>query len=379
MEEDSVGAQLRDTRLAKRLSVEQVSGDTFISVRLIRALESEQYDEFSSEIYLVGMLKSYAEYLGLDGTQIIQRFRNMRIQEQETPMAELLKKEPPMRRKVIIMIIAILVVLGGAGVIVWRVFPEFINSIGFGQEQSGARQEAAGTEETEESVVYQLKDDFLEREVGVEDTIDLSTDGVQYRMVVGRIARRVTLVTLGGRVRLQTNERVVLPIDPTTDTQAEVTVQRIFRDRSPPAVRLRVVRRQGNGAAGIAEAQAEIADDKYGNTTIASRKQTPIDLERLSTATPTFPVQISFTAPVFLEYQVDGGGQVAQVYSAQDTVELNPRQTLGVWVTNAGAVLFQLDGRFIPIGDAGEVTSFLIEKGVNTSENQDTLRVVPLY
>lgn len=66
----TVGEMLRAGREAKKLSVEQVNRETRISVQAIRALESDDFGSFPSEIYLKGSLRTYADFLGLDGGQL---------------------------------------------------------------------------------------------------------------------------------------------------------------------------------------------------------------------------------------------------------------------------------------------------------------------
>src|SRR3546814_9879886 len=43
------------------------------------AIERGQYENLPGPTYAVGFMRSYAEYLGLDGTQIVDRFKNEEI------------------------------------------------------------------------------------------------------------------------------------------------------------------------------------------------------------------------------------------------------------------------------------------------------------
>ncbi|HRV16376.1 MAG TPA: helix-turn-helix domain-containing protein, partial [Spirochaetota bacterium] len=58
-----IGETLRNAREAKRLTLKDVSKDTNIVVKYLEALENEEFDKFPSETYLLGFLRSYAEYL----------------------------------------------------------------------------------------------------------------------------------------------------------------------------------------------------------------------------------------------------------------------------------------------------------------------------
>lgn len=66
----TVGEILRTAREARKLSVEQVNRETKISVQTVRALEQDDFGGFPSETYLKGFVRTYAEFLGLDGNRL---------------------------------------------------------------------------------------------------------------------------------------------------------------------------------------------------------------------------------------------------------------------------------------------------------------------
>jgi cytoskeletal protein RodZ len=66
----TVGEILRSAREARKLTVEQVNRETKISVQTVRALEQDDFGAFPSETYLKGFVRTYAEFLGLDGNRL---------------------------------------------------------------------------------------------------------------------------------------------------------------------------------------------------------------------------------------------------------------------------------------------------------------------
>jgi cytoskeletal protein RodZ len=66
----TVGEMLRLGREARKLSIEQVNRETKISVQTIRALEEDDFGAFPSETYVKGFVRTYAEFLGLDGNKL---------------------------------------------------------------------------------------------------------------------------------------------------------------------------------------------------------------------------------------------------------------------------------------------------------------------
>jgi len=70
-----VGSIFRDARLGKGLTMEQVSDETNISKRFLQGIEADNFDGFPGEVYILGFLRNYAEFLGLDAVKIIERYR----------------------------------------------------------------------------------------------------------------------------------------------------------------------------------------------------------------------------------------------------------------------------------------------------------------
>jgi len=66
----TVGETLRSAREGRKLSVEQVNRETKISVQTIQALEEDDFGAFPSETYVKGFVRTYAEFLGLDGNRL---------------------------------------------------------------------------------------------------------------------------------------------------------------------------------------------------------------------------------------------------------------------------------------------------------------------
>lgn len=67
----SFGERLKREREKRGMSLEDVSGATKISVRNLRALEQEKFDQMPGGIFNRGFVRSYAKHLGLDDEQVL--------------------------------------------------------------------------------------------------------------------------------------------------------------------------------------------------------------------------------------------------------------------------------------------------------------------
>jgi len=71
----SVGEMLRAARVAKNLSIEEVSVALRIRAAQLRVIEENNIDALPGMTYAVGFVRSYANFIGLDGVEVVRKFR----------------------------------------------------------------------------------------------------------------------------------------------------------------------------------------------------------------------------------------------------------------------------------------------------------------
>jgi cytoskeletal protein RodZ len=67
----SIGQQLKEARLARGLSVEDIAHATKISVSALEAMEKDDFSVFSNATYQRSFLSLYARHLGLDVSEML--------------------------------------------------------------------------------------------------------------------------------------------------------------------------------------------------------------------------------------------------------------------------------------------------------------------
>lgn len=73
--DEGVGKTLRDARNRRKIDLAQVEASTKIRSRFLRALENEEWDVLPGETYARGFIRTYADYLGLDGARLADDHR----------------------------------------------------------------------------------------------------------------------------------------------------------------------------------------------------------------------------------------------------------------------------------------------------------------
>src|SRR2546428_10072687 len=81
-----IGSSLREARLRQSLEFPEIEQGTKIRGKYLRALEDEQFDVLPAQTYVKGFLRSYAEFLGLDGQLYVDEYNSrFVVGEEEQP------------------------------------------------------------------------------------------------------------------------------------------------------------------------------------------------------------------------------------------------------------------------------------------------------
>jgi cytoskeleton protein RodZ len=78
-----IGNTLREARVRRNLTLQQVEEDTKIRVRYVQAMENEDFDVMPGATYVRGFLRTYSEYLALDPEVIVGEYRSRGIKTRE--------------------------------------------------------------------------------------------------------------------------------------------------------------------------------------------------------------------------------------------------------------------------------------------------------
>jgi hypothetical protein len=80
-----IGTSLREARLRRQIEIPQAEQATKIRAKYLRALEDEQFELLPSPTYVKGFLRSYAEYLGLDGQLYVDEYNSRYVAGEDAP------------------------------------------------------------------------------------------------------------------------------------------------------------------------------------------------------------------------------------------------------------------------------------------------------
>jgi cytoskeletal protein RodZ len=350
---ESLGDKLRTARESKGYSYDQVSRDTNIAGRYIEALEQEDFSKFPGEPYLLGFMRNYGEYLGLDGSEILSLYRALKIQEQPVPVEQLLHS-PSRAPRIIRNIFIVLLIIGaaGAGVYFFLTLP---------------KDKVPAVVEIRTPKEYVMDSPALERRFYRGDSILIPLGENQYKMELTDLGEAITISTPGstpnGTVQLDLSQSVQVDLNMDGFMDLRITLADFMKNESAAGALLRfdienVPRIFGEDVPPVAAAEAGETGDPGAGTALNNA----LVIFNSASAYP-FTLQAVFQGYCMYRWEIlaerDRRDRNEQYFQRGDELGIQAQNGIRMWVSNAAAVKLQIigGGRTAPleIGGAGEV------------------------
>jgi len=141
-----IGNSLHEARLRQGLDFPEIEQGTKIRGKYLRALEDEQFDVLPAQTYVKGFLRSYAEYLGLDGQLYVDEYNSRFVVGEEEPQSRPRRSAPPSRGVQVQSRVVLLTLLGIVSVtalviVAWtRGEPQQVTPVGLGSPKATTHQ-----------------------------------------------------------------------------------------------------------------------------------------------------------------------------------------------------------------------------------------------
>jgi cytoskeleton protein RodZ len=94
-----IGNSLREARLRRQVDFAQAELATKVRGKYLRALEEEQFDLLPAQTYVKGFLRTYAEYLGLDGQLYVDEYNSRFVSGEDSDFRRKSSVKPQRRNR----------------------------------------------------------------------------------------------------------------------------------------------------------------------------------------------------------------------------------------------------------------------------------------
>jgi cytoskeletal protein RodZ len=352
---ESLGNKLKTARENKGYSYDQVSRETNIAGRYIQALEEEAFDVFPGEAYLLGFLRNYGEYLGLNPQELQSGYRALKIQEQPIPVEQLLhtpSRIPGIIRNVVIIVLVLVLAAGGLGV--WF----FLNR--------PRRVEPVNVVEHRETVDYVMEELSLEYRFYQGDTVLIPVGSNNYKIELVSLSDVVTLNTPSGTKIIDLGQELSVDLDQDSNNDVLILAVDFSKNNPNAGVQLRF---DAMSSSVPAENSGGLAVDTSG--TAAGEPATAVNTTATASAPVVFTspnpypftIQANFQGYCLFRWEIlaerDRQGRKEEYFQRSSELSIQAQNGVRIGASNAAAVKIQVigGGRTIPleIGNAGEV------------------------
>ncbi|MDR3302461.1 MAG: helix-turn-helix domain-containing protein [Spirochaetaceae bacterium] len=344
----NIGGLLSAAREERGLSVDDIARETNIARKYIVALEAEDFTAFPAEAYILGFLKNYGEFLGLEIKMLLDQYRAVRIQEQPSPMRELLYTPPRLPR----IIITGAIVAVSAALICLAVF--------FIMNMTATRTETVTP--SRKNVEYVLNSGLLEQRFFTGDRIIIPLDGTQYALKMENLGELITISTPSGNIMLDLNREVALDVNNDGWAELHLSASDFSEHKPEMGAQLRFELLSPEAASATENAPTEQAAASEG-----AAEKTPAvgNAQTIWTGNNPYPftLQVSFQGYCMFRWEIlreaNRQGRTERYFVKGDDLNIQAQNGVRLWISNAGSVRIQAigGGKTVPleIGGAGEV------------------------
>lgn len=361
---ESYGALLKEARLASGLDFETISRDTTIARRYLEALEEEATDMFPGEAYLVGFLRNYAEYLGLDKEKLNNLYRAKTLQESPIPEGLLAKQRP---RWIIPTIVAGIVVFVGAAV--------FLSVFFYRRYMNDPERELALRNQAE-NAQYELGDRPLAQRLYKGDQLVLGTAGGNVILTVAKTSEgTLGIETPIGIQYVDLSEELEIDVDGDAVPEMIVYVSDVSANESERGAEVRIMLKNDAGSAVAATKESDILNaeslPQNQNRTVVFEDNRPYP----------FTLNVTFRAGCVFRFRPDRKDTVEDYFASGDVVNVTASNMMRVWASNGNLAKMQIiaDGKTYDLGvsKAGEVIAQDI-RWIKDTDGRYKVVIIPL-
>jgi cytoskeletal protein RodZ len=345
---ESLGEKLKSAREGKGLDFDYVGRETNIARRYLEALEGEDFSKFPGEPYILGFLRNYSEYLGLDEDAMVALYRSLRIQEQPIPVEELLLPRRKFPREIIIGLI-VLVLLGAVGGAIYGILRM-------------PRSSPVRVPEPRKPVEYALEEDYIERRFYIGDSVLVPLGAEHFKVELLSLSGGATIGAPLGSVELGLSEEKLVDLDGDNNGDLRVILSDYSKDDPSKGGLVRFeLFNPVPAAAGGQETAGQGTEPVLGQgaplAAGAGAEASPPIFS--SPSAYPFTLQATFTGYCMFRWESDQRTREEVYFHKADVQNIQAQNSIRLWVSNTSAVRLQVigGGRTVPldVGGPGEV------------------------
>ncbi len=330
---NEIGALLVEAREKQELEIEQVSRETNIARDYIIALETDDYSVFPAEPYILGFLRNYTEYLGLDPEEMLTLYKHIKIQESTLPSEALLQKKTFHFSKTFFIVLASIILVLGISALIYFSVTKWIPEIKAAKEQEVVEEPV----QKRKVASYLLTGDTFEKRLFERDELKLKIKEKEHVLRVSKISPDLSLETELGTQIIGLGQSLKLDLNKDMIADIELTVEDIDKKNPESGVLLSVL----TGAAVHSSSEKESQDIVVSENNPDKKYK---NYQVLFDSGSAYPVTLNatFRGYCLFRYEIDKKQREERYYQKGEQLTTQANNGFRVWASNGNVVKLQV-------------------------------------
>ena len=328
-----IGTVLQTARNQKEIGLEQAARDTNIARRYLEALETGMYEVFPGEPYIVGFLRNYAEYLGLNPNECVMLYKQAKIEDTAVPPEKLLPKEQFTIPRSVLIVFGIVILC----IIVFFIGRIVVDKIGTAIKNRPVQENVQPQViEKKENASYTLSQEVFEKRLFTGDTLIIPIGEKEYQIKVEKTSPELSLATDIGTQIIALGQSLMLDLNGDVVSDLKISVEDIDKSDESKGALVEIIT-EGIAAASV----SNTSDIKVSevNTQAESAKY-----KVLFDAGSAYPItlNVTFRSYCLFRYEQDKTNRDERYYQKSEQLTIQANNGIRVWASNGNAVKMQI-------------------------------------
>ena len=380
---NQLGPIFKEARAESGKSIDDAVKETKIAKKYLLAIENENFDIFPGETYLIGFIRNYTQFLGIDPDEMVLKYKDYKIQEQPAPIEQLTAKTSTQKRFILIGIIFIIIV---SSVLYILITADRSKKVKVKEEKVPQAEIEEEKEQKGTAGLIVFEEEEIIRDFVKGDVIEIPVKNSVHRISIDGIDENLEFSIEDIPFTLSTNERVEIDFDRDgrkdillrTNRMGErsvnLTLKKIFKTESSDlSIGLTDTETATAGAkAGPPEVVIIKEDELFADIPVAPKSgfQIVSGYEKTDIKTAIRGVSTAYVA-----YDIDEGEKQEVLLRNGDELTFTAKDVVRIMAANARGINIQINDVSVTLGKGGETVAKVV-RWYRDSDDSDLYHLI---
>ena len=380
---NQLGPIFKEARVESGKSIDDAVKETKIAKKYLLAIENENFDIFPGETYLIGFIRNYSQFLGLDPDEMVLKYRDYKIQEQPAPIEQLTAKNSTLKRFILIGITFVIIVSSVLYILLTR---DRSKKVKVKEEKVPHAEVEEEKEQKGTAGLTVFEEEEIIRDFVKGDVIEIPVKNAVHRISIDGIDENLEFSIEDIPFILSTDERVeidfdrdgrkdiLLRINRMGEGIVNLTLKKIFKTESSDlSIGLTDTETATAGAtAGPPEVVIIKEDELFADIPVAPKSGFHIvsGYEKTDIKTAIRGVSTAYVA-----YDIDEGEKQEILLRNGDELAFTAKDVVRIMAANARGINIQINDVSVTLGKGGETVAKVV-RWYRDSDDSDLYHLI---